>query len=354
MSVKTGVNPDYHIWGFEEPENSLELASAIEEAARFLELSKSYNKQIFVTSHSPAFFRTIASGSKRYFVSKSILSGLLKESSSAQEIDGMDANSVPADLMGETPHLAIISSYLDDAAKKIDALEMQANSLVTRVKQSSTPILFVEGETDARILRAAWNRYVGESHELRIESCAGTTKMESLSANGSVLRTLAPERSMYVLVDNDGAGRDVHKDGKLSVNGGRWVQHNSNKTWWCRLELPDEFIQTFTDFGVVSSRWPGTLENIFPTALRLQAIQEGSYEQSSSPFEDLLNGESFPKISASLQGDESSRMYVSAPTPESKDTFADWLIQKSGEDSNLFSPLRSVVLGLYALTSPAA
>lgn len=47
---------DFHIWAFEEPENSLELANAIEEAKRFRAFGLESNKQIFLTSHSPAFF----------------------------------------------------------------------------------------------------------------------------------------------------------------------------------------------------------------------------------------------------------------------------------------------------------
>ena len=69
---------DYHIWGFEEPENSLELAAAIHEANRFLEFSKSSNKQIFLTSHSPAFFRLDQDGLKKYFVSKKSPEGYAK------------------------------------------------------------------------------------------------------------------------------------------------------------------------------------------------------------------------------------------------------------------------------------
>ena len=42
------------IWGFEEPENGLELLKAFEMSDEFLEYSKEI--QIFVTTHSPAFY----------------------------------------------------------------------------------------------------------------------------------------------------------------------------------------------------------------------------------------------------------------------------------------------------------
>jgi hypothetical protein len=47
------VKPDT-IWGFEEPENNLELRYAFELAKTFKEYSKDI--QIFITTHSPAFY----------------------------------------------------------------------------------------------------------------------------------------------------------------------------------------------------------------------------------------------------------------------------------------------------------
>lgn len=46
----------FYIWGIEEPENSLDLSAAGNEAARFNKIATSSSTQIFVTSHSPAFY----------------------------------------------------------------------------------------------------------------------------------------------------------------------------------------------------------------------------------------------------------------------------------------------------------
>ncbi|MBO9663417.1 AAA family ATPase [Dokdonella sp.] len=345
-------NEDYHIWGFEEPENSLELASAIDEAARFQKLSGSSNKQIFLTSHSPAFFRAIGDGIRRYFVSKKVENGFSREISKAQRIDGLSSEELPADLMGETPHLAILSSYLDDAAKKIQSLETQAVELVNKLKDNATPILFVEGSSDARVLQAAWDHYVGEAHPLRIEACAGTTKMESLAKDGSVLRTLAPDRSMYVLVDNDKEGRSLRADGKLQARGGVWIQHNSNKTWWCRLWVPSEFQEEMRTLNIVEALWPATLENIFSREVRLRAINDGSYKIGNSPYSDLLTPDIYPKISDRLSGNQEGKIYIMAPTVESKDAFSQWLIAQKDVVDLLF-PLKQLVLRLKELMEAA-
>lgn len=339
---------DHHVWGFEEPENSLELASAISEAARFTELSRSRNKQIFVTSHSPAFFRCVEPGVKRFFVSKGAVDGVERPSSLLQEMNGLSATSLPADLMGETPHLAVISSYLDDAAKKIEALDAQSVELARTIAAAAHPILFVEGESDAAILRQAWDQYVGAGHHIIIESCHGTSKMESLAADGGVLKALAPERKVFVLVDNDGEGRDLRRDARLSPKGGRWVQHNSNKSWWCRLWTPDEFVEKMQLLGIQEASWPGTLENVFPAQLRLEAIEDEAYALGPTPFSDLLDGTNYPKIAGSLTGDAANRLYVTAPTGETKANFAHWIVRKAHEQPDVLSPLRAIVLDLFA------
>ena len=44
----------YTIWGYEEPENGLEISKAFEMAKEFAEIAKEI--QLFVTTHSPAFY----------------------------------------------------------------------------------------------------------------------------------------------------------------------------------------------------------------------------------------------------------------------------------------------------------
>ncbi len=344
---------DYHIWGFEEPENSLELASAIAEANRFLELSQANNKQIFVTSHSPAFFNLHGEGVGKYFVSKVASPRLSRDVSEAQKIRGVSADQLPADLMGETPHLAIISAYLDGAAKKIEALQLEAKALVERVEETATPILFVEGESDKQVLRSAWDLFVGGEHPLVIEACAGTTKMESLSANGHVLRKLAPERSMFVLVDNDGAGRKLRSDRRMREQGGKWVQHNSNKSWWCRLLAPREFIDEMRAVNIEPHSWPATLENVFSREVRLRAMSDGAYTLSDAPFDDLLNAQDYKRISRYVTGNDSEKIYFFAPTPETKDLFSAWLVEQAAVDREILAPLQQIVVDLFGLSHRA-
>jgi len=342
---------DFHVWGFEEPENSLELANAIQEAEVFRAYGMSNNKQIFITSHSPAFFRLTQADVKRYFVKKGLLAGLDKECSSLILVDGVSPDHLPADLMGETPHLAVMSSYLDEASKKIATLQGLADELVAKADESLVSIVFVEGESDKILLRAAWSEFVGDEHPIRIESCDGTTKMSGLAANGAIIVKLAPERKTCVLVDNDGEARHLYSNSKLGARGGKWLQHNSNKTYWCRLHLPDEFVNEMTGLNIPEHCWPGTLENIFPRSVRVAAIEDGVYALSNVPFEDLLRDGNFAKVAHLLPAPVSDRIYVIAPSGESKMPFAEWVAEKAKQAPNILYPLRQIVLDLYGIVS---
>ena len=62
------------IWGFEEPENSLDLGAAETEAKRFAGFAARPDTQVFVTSHSPAFYLADVDAEegavRRYFITK--------------------------------------------------------------------------------------------------------------------------------------------------------------------------------------------------------------------------------------------------------------------------------------------
>ncbi|MBN6102697.1 AAA family ATPase [Xanthomonas sp. CFBP 8703] len=338
---------DYHIWGFEEPENSLELASAIEEADEFKKYGKSSKKQIFVTSHSPAFFRQQGPEIKRFFIFKKVPDTLSKPCSSVLEINGLKPGSLPGELMGETPHLAIMGSHLEEISKQIERLKSDGADLTRQIEAAAAPILFVEGESDAKLMECAWSLFAGEIPAPSIQSCQGTTKMESLAGDGLVLSSLVPGKQIYVLVDNDRDGRELRKDKRLTARGGIWKQHNSNKTFWCRLAASDEFVSMMSSKGIPEQNWPATLENIFPSSTRVRAGD--NYQRSTTPFKELLEPSIYPKISGSLQESDEESFYFLAPTPETKDLFVDWLIEQSRHNSDLLEPVRSVIEDLRNL-----
>jgi predicted ATPase len=285
---------DYHIWGFEEPENSLELANAIEEARLFCQYGEAANKQIFITSHSPAFFALNDPKVARFFVSRSEQhDGRL--ASKLQTISPDDENA-PGELMGETPHLPVISSYLREAHARIETLRGVGNELAMRLQQRDISLL---------------------------------------------------GRTVLVVVDNDAAGRALYKNGRLD-RGGRWVEHNSNGVHWCRLPFPEHFRRFMNSTRIAKSHWPGTLENLFTPTLRAEAEQDGALSLTATPHDELLNSASYPRIEAYLPpANAPERYYVLRIDDHSKMPFAQWIAERAQLDRGILEPLRPVVEGIH-------
>ncbi|HCU0177733.1 TPA: AAA family ATPase [Enterobacter hormaechei] len=335
---------EYHIWGFEEPENSLELASAIEEANTFLELGKSNNKQIFLTSHSPAFFSLKDEGVTKYFVSKTN-KRMGRLNSVVKELSNDSSTHVPSELMGETPHLPVISSYLEQAHAKIEESKALRTSLEQQLVQHNTSIVFVEGATDAAVFAKAWELFVGGDMPFTFESGGGTTKMAALASNGKIISTLAPGRAVFALVDNDKEGRELYKNRRLG-DGGVWIQDNSNKVYWCRLPFINELQQLMTSIRMEKAFWPGCLENIFPAEVKHRASAAGALTITKKPHSEFLT-DNFEKVVDYInERDDHLHFHILCLVPESKDTFAEWIVQQADQEPELLEPLRDTIIGL--------
>lgn len=334
---------EYHIWGFEEPENSLELANAIEESKTFLAIGNSRNKQVFLTSHSPAFFSLKNEGVSRYFVSRSHESqGRLN--STVQELR-RDSKHLPSELMGETPHLPVISSYLEEAHAEIQQSKADKQALERELAERNTSIVFVEGVTDGAVFKKAWEIFIGEEMPFSFVSGGGTTKMQALSRNGKVLGALAPGRAVFALVDNDKEGRELYVNGKLA-DGGKWLQDNSNGVYWCRLPFLDELKQLMLHCNVDKAAWPGCLENMFTAEVKHRAVEAGTLILTKKPHEEFL-GEHFIKIADYITSREDHLEYhVLCAVPASKDTFAEWVVEQADQTPEILEPLRGTIEGL--------
>ncbi|MBJ7313257.1 ATP-dependent endonuclease [Rugamonas sp. CCM 8940] len=337
---------DYHVWGFEEPENSLELANTIKEAERFQEFSQSSNKQIFLTSHSPAFFSLEGTDVSRYFVSRSEeRDGRL--TSMVRQIDF--GSELPGELMGETPHLPVISAYLREAHVKIEQYEAAHVALAQDIAARTVPIVFVEGESDAIILTKAWEVLIGTPIPVRFESAGGTTKMESLSKDGPVLNRLSHDRHVFALVDNDVEGRSLNTTSKLAP-GGRWHIHNSNKVRWCRLPFSPAFSELMNAIQVPANRWPGCLENLFSPEVKMRAEADNSFKLTVTPYADILLPEIFEKVQPYLsQRADSMQYYFLSTDSNFKLPFASWIVRTSDAEPELLEPLRTVLDGIIQL-----
>lgn len=132
-----------YIWGFEEPENSYEYRRCIQVANEF-ETQYCRNSQIFITSHSPAFFG---------------------ESTKNKTIVRVGCERGRTVLLNGTTPLDVELGYIElykSFAEQVKILEAQTTekeqqiaSLKERLSDIRVPIVFTEGKTDASLLKLA-------------------------------------------------------------------------------------------------------------------------------------------------------------------------------------------------------
>jgi hypothetical protein len=136
-------SPSYtHIWGYEEPENNLELTKAFGLAKEFSEYST--DVQILLTTHSPAFYQLHSSDAKIYYLSKlSTLSNTVFQTS--------DQSAFFDELMGAMP---LITPYVNEKVREYEGRLEKAKKLADDKKKK--PTLFLEGPSDVEILTKAF------------------------------------------------------------------------------------------------------------------------------------------------------------------------------------------------------
>ena len=167
----------------------------------------------------------------------------------------------------------------------------------------------------------------------------------SLAKNGKVIKALTPGRAIFALVDNDKEGRELYKNSKLG-DGGIWKQDNSNKVYWCRLPIIDELRQLMARCKVDKTAWPGCLENLFTAELKHRAVVAGVLRLTKAPHNEFLS-DSYTKITDYLNEREDHLHYhILCPVPESKDTFADWVVVQAEQNPEILEPLRETMTSL--------
>ena len=186
------------IWGFEEPENGLELANAFALAEEFLEYSS--DLQIFLTTHSPAFYmKKEELGVKIFYVEKK------QRGSEETSISAEKSTAQIAEDMGLMP---LVAPFIAEQAHKLEiAQKIYSKNILTDV-----PTIMVEGETDVEYLKLAIKHNSSilqkklEKRELRIvykQDGAGTTQL----CDWALAWIYSGFRSkLYILLDKDEAG----------------------------------------------------------------------------------------------------------------------------------------------------
>ncbi len=204
---------DYHIWGFEEPENSLEYKKATTIADSIRD-TYSKSAQIFLTTHSPAFLAmentktTIFRVTKREQVYERL--GYQELVTDIQPVfvrGNFSENLLPREL-----GILEIARKFDRENRDVEKLEKRVNSLEEKIAIHSSPVLLVEGKNDKATMEYAWKQLFSGRMPFKIIDSGGVNEVTELAKRWDKIN----ENKFCALFDHDKAG--TSQVGKLGNN----------------------------------------------------------------------------------------------------------------------------------------
>ena len=256
-----------YLWGFEEPENSLDLGAAEQESARFSNFASRDDTQVFITSHSPAFY--LAEGKdgaqvRRYFITKQISNddGMMEPANASFRIDDIDDAERKMEAAGLF-QLPFVIRQIKEQRAELAAVKTEADSLREKVAALSMATLFTEGEHDVATFKAAFAR-LGVEEKISVRPLGGTPQTTEALISAVVEQGgLSPASATTFLFDNDFPGRSAFK--KLCKDGVPGMPQNigPSQTAWC-IPLSSDFRHFLQKYNIREEQAFFTLEFLYP------------------------------------------------------------------------------------------
>jgi hypothetical protein len=206
----------FFLWGFEEPENSLDLSAAAAESQRFASFAERADTQIFISSHSPAFYLATSENetqTKRYFVEKQLLNddaevSPAKATTNIDNIDDADDKMKAAGLL----QLPFIIRKLRDDREEAQLNRALAQKLQDKIEGLQRPTIFLEGAHDLKFYPSFLSK-IGVPNEFDVRQLGGTPNNTSsfLSAIAEAGGIGQDAKTLFIF-DNDNSGRTALKN----------------------------------------------------------------------------------------------------------------------------------------------
>lgn len=261
-----------HIWGFEEPENSMEYRRAFE-LSQAMGQNYSKNAQIFITTHSPAFIDINDENQAVFLASRSGSDTKLHRLTN-QNIDDIKNEDPDIIIANELGHIQLMDSLRQKLEEKIlhtEKLQDLAEEKIEELKALQKPVILTEGRNDVKVLQEAWKRLRQNECPFEIKSCSVVDDDEGEAGGAdqlaSCLRSILPDHphTFIGLFDRDDSGLKAWKLDKnfSQIHSNEDIKSSSSGKAHAMLLPVPEFEPAFKDSHTLC------LELMFPeTAVR--------------------------------------------------------------------------------------
>jgi len=313
----------FHIWGIEEPENSLSINSSILLADRLKDIAQSGHIQLFLTTHSPSFYSLEGRGVRKVFLR-----------AGAVDVESIDGSNVDTrklmEFMGDRFYLPLVAKGVQEAKEKADNLEDTVNTLKAQIVIRDRPILFVEGPSDETLIKRLLEK-TNQNEQIDVIPLGSATHADRFAGmTEELIKRILGARKGYILLDSDKAGRKPLPN-KINPEHAKtkWIK-SQNSIKWRLIPVSAEANAAFDAAGVIGREKQGAcLEDCYSAATRQSALDAGTYALGQ-PREIAHQGDLFA-ISDALK-DDSHKFYLIRPSESHKTRFIEWLIQQNREE----------------------
>jgi len=340
-----------HIWAYEEPENSLEMARSFELAEQFRSVFSTSN-QVFLTTHSPAF----------YDLSGDEVSRWLIDSEPHPSLEEPATTTTPLARSAASDEAVGVSALIAERARKVyeelESSRMAANRLREKLKEASLPQVVVEGPSDRIILEAAC-RKLGHAERWCDFVDAGSAQHVTRFVAAVDRLNAAGHKPVIGVVDRDREGKGAMKPfhNRHLVDGTDVRIVNKTKSIFCSLlPVPEHVAKAnaiLRKAGIPKSDLPVTIESMLTPACIARAIDAGVLQtESVKGAAKTANLEVPMDLSETLGQRLPGELRYLAYTvrDQSKVKFAQWLEENAGTEA--FQPLGAFLDQLSAILEP--
>jgi predicted ATPase len=291
---------DFFIWGFEEPENSLEYSKVIDLAH---DLAGPYSKkaQIFITTHSPAFTSLRKSGTSCCYR----IYNENGQSMAGQVFPEVKDSAEKAKLNIEMGFMKIQEEVHQEYIEQQEQLKKIKNRLgeiQLEMNKYKQPLILTEGKTDRQILEKAWVKLNGNIVQPFIFRAADPSSGIEGGSGGAIalarmIESIHPEenRKAIAIFDRDTEGSKSYN--KLSNNFKIWnndpnVKMHSNELAFALLLPIPSGRETYANHGNLY------LEYLFPDeTLLCRTLNNRGIEFEDPHIEGIIVGGKHVKFS---------------------------------------------------------